>query len=140
MRFLANRRRRPPSVIIVALIDVLIVVLIFMMVATTFKQDQPALRLALPESNQTNQISADLRQLVIEIQRDPPYLHLSGRPVTLERLREELQQAITRQPDLTVSLAADQAAPFGQIVRVMEVAKESGIRGINAFTRKPGSP
>jgi biopolymer transport protein ExbD len=140
MRFLPNRRRRPPSVIIVALIDVLIVVLIFMMVATTFKSEQPALRLALPESAQTNTIHPEIKHLLVEIQPAPPHLHLGGRPVTFERLRDELQRAVQLNPEVSVSLAADQAAPFGQIVRVMELAKENGIRGVNAFTRKPGTP
>jgi biopolymer transport protein ExbD len=49
MQFYPRKRRHPPAVIIVALIDILIVLLIFLMVTTTFKQ-QPALKLALPES------------------------------------------------------------------------------------------
>jgi len=44
-------------VIIVALIDILIVLVIFLVVTTTFKQ-QPALKLALPESNQAKQSGA----------------------------------------------------------------------------------
>ena len=51
MRFYIRKRRQAPAVIIVALIDILIVLLIFLMVTTTFKQ-QPALKLALPESSQ----------------------------------------------------------------------------------------
>jgi len=49
MRFPIRKRRQTPAVIVVALIDVLIVMLIFLLVTTSFKQ-QPALRLALPES------------------------------------------------------------------------------------------
>jgi len=52
MRFFVRKRKQTPTVIIVALIDILIVLLIFLMVTTTFKQ-QPALRLALPESTQS---------------------------------------------------------------------------------------
>ena len=50
MKFLVHKRRTAPAIIIVALIDVLIVLLIFLICTTTFKQ-QPALRLALPESS-----------------------------------------------------------------------------------------
>jgi biopolymer transport protein ExbD len=51
MQFNVHKRRQTPTVIIISLIDVLLVVLIFLMVTTTFKQ-QPAVRLALPESRQ----------------------------------------------------------------------------------------
>ncbi len=57
MRFYARKRRQAPAVIIVALIDVLIVLLIFLLVTTTFKQ-QPALKLALPESSQAQKSGA----------------------------------------------------------------------------------
>ena len=57
MRFSVRKRRTAPAVIIVALIDVLVVLLIFLMVTTTFKQ-QPALRLALPESSQAQKTGA----------------------------------------------------------------------------------
>ena len=43
--------------IIVALIDILIVMLIFIIVTSTFKQ-QPALKLALPESSQAKKSGA----------------------------------------------------------------------------------
>src|ERR1044071_394657 len=57
MHFYVRKRRQTPTVIIVALIDVLIVLLIFLMVTTTFKQ-QPALRLALPESSHAEKTAA----------------------------------------------------------------------------------
>ena len=67
MQFYARKRRQPPAVIIVALIDILIVLLIFLMVTTTFKQ-QPALKLALPESSQAQKTGAnEAPPLVISI-------------------------------------------------------------------------
>jgi biopolymer transport protein ExbD len=125
-------------VIIVSLIDVLIVVLIFMMVATTFKK-QPALRLALPESSQTQGSATDLNQLVITIVREPPHFYLGELPVTYDRLREELRKAAQRSSPVSLSIRADQEAPFGQIIRVMDAAKECGIKAVNAFTRTPGA-
>ena len=127
--------------IIVSLIDVLIVVLIFMMVATTFKK-QPALRLALPESSQTQGSATDLNQLVITIGREAPHFYLGELPVTYDRLREELRKAAQRSSRVSLSIQADQEAPFGQIIRVMDAAKECGIKAVNAFTRtpEPGSP
>jgi biopolymer transport protein ExbD len=138
MRFTTRKHRGPPSVIIVSLIDVLIVVLIFMMVATTFKQ-QPAMRLALPESKQTNRVGESMDHLVVTINRQEPYLFLGARAVTLDKLKSELQASATRNSKVSLSIRADKDAPFGQIVRVMDAAKDAGIRSVNAFTRAPGS-
>jgi biopolymer transport protein ExbD len=137
MRFTCSKRRGPPSVIIVSLIDVLIVVLIFMMVATTFKQ-HPALKLALPESSQTNRGSSSLESLVITIAAKEPFFYLGERPVTYTQLRDELKRAASRNPKVIVSIRADKDAPFGQIVRVMDASKEAGIKALSAFTRNPG--
>lgn len=139
MRFHVSKRHHTPAVIIVALIDVLIVLLIFLMVTTTFKQ-QPALKLALPESSQAAKSGAhENAPLIISI--DPAgtlRLGADAKPVTVDKLKEELIAAAGRTPDLRVAISADKAAPFGQIVRVMDAAKEAKIKMINAFTKEAG--
>jgi biopolymer transport protein ExbD len=139
MQFSTRKRRNPPSVIIVSLIDVLIVVLIFLMVASTFKQ-QPALKLALPESKQTPKPGSTEDSLIITINKKEPYLYLGTRPVTLDKLTEELKTAAASNPGINLSIRADTDAPFGQIVKVMDASKAAGIRGVSAFTRTPGQP
>ncbi len=141
MRFSPVKRHRPPSVIIVSLIDVLLVVLIFIMVATTFKPtQQPAIKLALPESTQTNQAPAQLESLLVTVAPEPPHLYLNDRPITYQDLRTELTKAVGNNPEIKITLRADENAPFGQIVRVMDAARENGIKGINAFTRQNAQP
>src|SRR5580700_9911282 len=124
MRFFNRKRRQPPAIIIVALIDILIVLLIFLMVTTTFKQ-QPALKLALPESSQAQKTGAnESPPLVVTI--DPQGNLRFGadlKPVTVDRLTEELVAASANTPDLKLAISADTKAPFGQIVKVMDAAK-----------------
>jgi biopolymer transport protein ExbD len=139
MRFFHRKRRQTPAVIIVALIDVLIVMLIFLLVTTTFKQ-QPALRLALPESSQAAKSGAhEDAPLIVSIDaggniRFGP----NGTPVTADRLKGELAAQLIRKPDVRLALNADKAAPFGQIVKVMDAAKAAGIKSVNAFTKQAG--
>jgi len=141
MRFYVRKRRQAPAVIIVALIDILIVLLIFLMVTTTFKQ-QPALKLALPESSQAKKAGAnESPPLVVSI--DPKgmlRLGADARPVTAERLKEELLAQVAKTPDLKLAISADKMAPFGQIVKVMDAAKEAKIKMVNAFTKEAGKP
>jgi biopolymer transport protein ExbD len=140
MQFYFRKRRQAPAVIIVALIDILIVLLIFLMVTTTFKQ-QPALKLALPESSQAQKTGAtETPPLVVSI--DPKgvlRLGADARPVTIERLKQELVAAVAKNPDLKLAVSADKSAPIGQVIKVMDVSKEAKVKsGVNLFTKEPG--
>ncbi len=142
MQFYIRKRRQAPAVIIVALIDILIVLLIFLMVTTTFKQ-QPALKLALPESSQARKTGAnEAPPLVVTI--DPKGDLRFGPdtvPVTIERLKEELMAAVARKPDVKLAISADKAAPIGQVIKVMDASKEAHLEtGVNLYTKQPGKP
>ncbi|MEK7686265.1 MAG: biopolymer transporter ExbD [Verrucomicrobiota bacterium] len=139
MQFTVRKHRQPPAVIIISLIDILIVLLIFLMVTTTFKQ-QPALKLALPESKQAKQ-GASEASLVVTIGKQEPYLYLGSRPVTLSKLQEQLAASAAKNPQINLSIRADAQAPWEQIVKVMDAAKSANIKGgIDAFTKSAGQP
>jgi biopolymer transport protein ExbD len=139
MRFYVRKRRQPPAIIIVALIDILIVLLIFLLVTTTFKQ-QPAVKLALPESSTAHKGGAsEAPPLVVSI--DPKggfWLGTEAKSVTPEHLKTELIAAVAKNPDLKVAISADKAAPWGQMVKVMDIAKEAKVkeRMVSAYIKE----
>jgi biopolymer transport protein ExbD len=137
MRFYVRKRRQAPAVIIVALIDILIVLLIYLMVTTTFRQ-QPALKLALPESSHAEKTGAqESPPLLVSIDSQGDLrLGPEGKPVTGERLKTELVAAAQNTPDLKLAISADTKAPFGQVVKVMDAAKDARIKIVNAFTKE----
>jgi len=141
MRFTSQRHRPTPTIIVVALIDILIVLLIFLIVTTTFKQ-QPALKLALPESRQPQQGAAENAPLLITIAKVEPHFYLGPNPVTLDKLRDDLKSRIGQNPQLFLTIRADTDAPWGKIVNVMDAAKDAGVKPnhVNALTRSPGKP
>jgi len=138
MRFYVRKRRQAPAVIIVALIDILIVLLIFLMVTTTFRQ-QPALKLALPESSQAMKSGAqESPPLLVTISAEGDLrLGPEGTPVTAERLKSELVTASEKTAEVKLAISADKKAPFGQVVKVMDAAKEAKIKVVNAYTKEP---
>ena len=141
MRFLVRKRRSAPAVIIVALIDVLIVLVIFLLVTTTFKQ-QPALKLALPESSQSQKAGAGSDNNVVEVSIDAKGILRFGEhgPLILDQLRGQLLAAVAKQPDVKLAVRADKEAPFGVIVKVMDLAKEAKIKSLTAFTKDSTKP
>jgi len=141
MRFFVRKRKQTPTIIVVALIDVLIVLLIFLMVTTTFKQ-QPALKLALPESSQAEKTGASEDvPLIVSVDKQGN-LRIGnegeGLPVTVDNLRAELKARVEKNPELVLAIRADTTAPFGQIVKVMDATKEAGVKRVNAFTKEAG--
>ena len=137
MRFYLRKRRQPPAVIIVALIDVLIVVLIFLLVTTTFKKPQSSLQLALPESTQAKKSGANENPpLLVSIEATGALrFGPEAIPVTMDRLKSELVAASSTNDQIKLTVSADKAAPWGQIVKVMDAAKEANIKNISAFTK-----
>jgi biopolymer transport protein ExbD len=99
------------------------------------------LRLALPESSQAQKSGAhEAPPLVISIDAKGTLRFGSeAKPVTVERLKEELRDAITANPALKLAIAADTTAPFGQVIKVSDAAKEAKIKEIITFTRPEGS-
>jgi biopolymer transport protein ExbD len=138
MRFYVRKRRQAPAVIIVALIDILIVLLIFLLVTTTFKQ-QPALKVSLPESSQAQKTGAnEAPPLLVSI--DPKGDLRFGQdavPVTIERLKERLQGELKTNPTVKVAIGGDKAAPWGQVIKVMDAAKEAGVKESRVYTAEP---
>ena len=143
MRFYVRKRRQPPAVIIVALIDILIVLVIFLVVTTTFKQ-QPALKLALPESTQAQKTGAQESPPVvvsIDAQGDLRF-GAQAKPVTVDDFKTQLSDEVAKNPELKLAISADKSGPIGQLVRIMDASKEAGVksRSVIMYTKPPGKP
>lgn len=137
MKFIKNKRRKVPSVIIVSLIDVLLVVLIFLMVSTTFKKEQPALKLALPESKVAKAGPADQKDtFVVSVSTNFPYFYIGEKPVNFDQLQRELNAAVEKNPQITLKIRADKASPVGEFLKVIDAGKLAKIGSIDAITER----
>jgi biopolymer transport protein ExbD len=139
MRFHIRKRRATPTIIIVALIDVLIVLLIFLMVTTTFRQ-QAEVKLSLPESKHTQQSGAnDVPPLVVTIDSKGDLRLKTGTdelPVTTERMKEEFAARLAKNPELRLTISADKTAPWGQVIKVWDAAKDAKFSSVSAFAKE----
>ncbi|MCU0770944.1 MAG: biopolymer transporter ExbD [Verrucomicrobia bacterium] len=141
MHFAVQKRRQTPAVIIIALIDVLIVMLIFLMATTTFRQ-HPAVKLTLPESTQAQKPGAgqDAALLVsVDLVGDLRF-GSDPKPITPVALGDRLKIETLKNPDVPLAIRADEGAPFGRIVKVMDAAQQANVKTVSAYTRKAGQP
>lgn len=138
MRFYSARKHRAPTIIIVALIDILIVMLIFLLVTTTFKQ-HPAVKLTLPEAaSGVRGETSEGRTLVVVVDKHGHImLGSDSRPVRPDQLERAMRVLVKDRGYSHLSIAADQEAPFGAIIKVMDAARMLGLESVRAYTRHP---
>lgn len=128
-----TRQRRTPSVIIVSLIDILAILLIFIIVTTTFKKSQSSVTIKLPESSTASAGNSKVHPVEVTILPSGK-IFLEGKPVTEKRLTVDLKALQASEPDRPVALRADDKAPFGVIIKVLDLLKEAGIQSnVSAF-------
>ena len=129
-----RRKRRMPQVIIVSLIDIFAILLIFVIVTTTFKSEQPAVTIKLPESKTA--VVADRGDEALKLSiSEKEEIFLGAKKVTLAELRGELDKLLALPNPPKLALAADRRAPVGMLISVLDVLKQAGVKGeVAAFT------
>ena len=121
---------------IVSLIDIFAILLIFVIVSTTFKKQQPYIRIKLPESKSAVSSTPKNEPLVLSISKESEVFFLN-RKVEMERLTPLLKELVSRDPETALALNADKDAPFGSVMRVMDSLKEAGVKtSLTAFMEK----
>ena len=116
--------------------DVIFLLLIFFMITSTMVSPN-AIKVLLPQGKQ--QTSAKPLTRVI-IDKDLNYYAAFGnereQPVSADELVPFLQSCAEREPEMYVALYADEAVPYREIVRVLNIANENHFRMVLA-TRPP---
>ena len=128
------RRRKKPEVIIVSLIDIFAILLIFVIVTTTFKSEQPAVTIKLPESKTAVVADRGDEALKLSISENED-IFLGAKKVTLTELRGELDKLLALPNPPKLALAADESSPVGTLIAVLDILKKAGVKGdLAAFT------
>ena len=122
----AKERESGPSVEMTPIIDMVFLLLIFFLVATTYQQSEREIQIALPEAESGGPITAVLRESVINVGADGSLI-VGGAAMSLEQLRAVIAEAVEVNPEQKVSVRGDRDVAYGDIARVLDVCKASGI-------------
>lgn len=125
--FQENTQRRKPNINITPLIDILLLLLIFFMVSSTFKQDQLALEVSLPEASSGNTTSMEYQEIVVGKEGQ---LYFQGIEIQKEKLDQTLSKIKNSGSDVPLILRADKDANFGDVVWVMDAVQKIGITNL----------
>jgi biopolymer transport protein ExbD len=123
-----------PTVIIVSLIDIFAILLIFVIVTTTFRREQPEVVIKLPESK-TATAAENVADPVVLTISEKEQIFLDQKPVDVSSLSDAIKELLAKSPERPLALNADTKAPFGLIIKVLDILKEAGVRtNVSAFT------
>lgn len=115
------------SIEMMPLIDMVFLLLIFFLVATTFRQTEREMQIALPFADSAGPISTTLREIIINVDKDGRIV-MSGQPIQPDELRSRIEQAVAANPQQKVTVRGDREAAYGRVVAVLDICKGGGIQ------------
>src|SRR5581483_11756607 len=98
------------------LVDVILVLLIIFMVTAPMLHRR-ALHVQIPKASRSERVATQALRVELDGSRR---LWLEGKPLILEDLVAELKRRSEREPELPLSLAADRAVPYGEVVALLD--------------------
>ena len=125
------KRKKKVLINITSLIDVLFLLLIFFMVSSTFLE-QPGIKLELPHAQSA--VVTEQKDFTLYVDKEGT-LFLNKDEVNVENLLAKLKEIVPDMIDGALILKADQDVSHGIVVRIMDVAKQSGVRKLIIGTK-----
>jgi len=115
------------------LVDVMLVLLIIFMVTAPILQQGIAVDLPRVAAGS---LAGQEEQLVVNVGKGGQ-VYLNDTPMTAEQLVTKLRAISTLRPDRQVYVRADQAVPYGQVMRVMGAVHDAGVVRVGLVTEPP---
>ena len=117
------------------LVDVMLVLLIIFMVTAPILQQ--GVTIDLPKVA-AGPLSGEEEQLVVNVTKSGQVL-LNDTPLELDQLTEKLRAIAAARPDRQLFVRADQAVPYGQVMRTMGAVRAAGLTRVGLVT-EPSAP
>lgn len=128
---LLDKKKRKIVINVTSLIDVVLLLLIFFMLTSTFTE-QPGMKLELPETKGFE--NQKLKTLEINISSNNE-IFINGELADSSELEQKLQNLIPDLEEKSIIIKADRDVSHGKVVRIMDIAKISGIDKIVLATK-----
>lgn len=109
---------------IVPLVDIILVVLIIFMVTAPLII-KPSINVNLPKAASGESTKATQLQVTLAVDNR---IFLNGSEAKLEEITAFAQKELEKDPDLQAIIAADQDVPHGQVIKVLDGIKSSGVK------------
>jgi biopolymer transport protein ExbD len=138
MAFRQQKSKKQVELNITPLIDVLFLLLIFFMLTGTFKR-VGELELQLPDSSTaTPAEGTEVRQVEL-IVTEEGRLFVDGTGIGTPQLKSELSRILGEDPTARVMIKAEAGVNHGEVVRLLDIVRDSGFPGVGIGTHIGGT-
>lgn len=123
----AQEKESSVSIEMTPLIDMVFLLLIFFLVATTFKEAEREMQIALPFTDSAGPISTTLREIIINVAEDGSII-VAGQTMSAGQLNALVNQAVKQNENQKVTIRGDKNTVYQNIASVLDVCKAAGIQ------------
>jgi len=109
---------------VVPFCDILLVLLIIFMVITPVAQK--GIDIKLPETQASGPDSGDVKGIVLTLEHDMS-IKINAMQVSRDMLENELRNIFQIRTDKTIFIRADESINYGEVLKIIDVAKGAGI-------------
>ena len=119
------KRREHISPDLTPLIDVVFLILIFFMVSSTFKKDELALLLTLPDASSATQ---EIKKEDINIELGKDEVALKGKKISFEELDASLKDVTDKLKPINVRI--DKDVTYQRVVKLLDLLNKHGLNNL----------
>ena len=117
---------------ITSLIDVMFILVIFFMVSSTLVV-HPGMRVKVPEAKNAKSLKQD--KFVVYVDQDN-FIYLNENKVDKLLLKNSIVSGIAKGIPPQITVKADKTVDYGEIITVIDICKEAGIKDISFAAKK----
>jgi biopolymer transport protein ExbD len=111
----------------VPMVDVLFNLLIFFLLATSLRQAEREMEIALPITAAVGPVTQAMKEIVVNVNADG-HIIVAGRRIEAEELADMIKTSVANNPQQKVSVRGDRTTAYANIVRVLDICKGAGLQ------------
>ncbi|MGL4227753.1 MAG: ExbD/TolR family protein [Tannerellaceae bacterium] len=129
---LKRRTKVDPSFSMASMTDIIFLLLIFFMITSTVVIPN-AIKVNLPQSKKQTSVKP-LTRITVDANLNiyVAYGKQKEKVVTFEELTPFLQESLAKDPEMYVALYADEAVPYREVVKILNIANENNFKMVLA--------
>lgn len=128
MNFTKHRMKKKPVFMIIPMIDIIFFLLVFFMMNSLQTVAQKALTVQLPQAQSA---SAPAQLPIIITLDEAGHMTIDNKPVSITESSGIMTKHIQENANAAVVLQADRRTAHGQVVAVMDMLKQSGVKRLS---------
>ena len=124
---LRRKERREGGIDVSPMLDMVFILLIFFVVTSTFTRET-GVDVSKPQAQSASELRAE--SILIAITREGT-IHVNEREVDLAALKDVLEQSVARAPEREAIVIADESAPTGRLVQVIDACTLARVKKVS---------